>query len=148
MPINYGDNVINVGGSMNIASGNFTNGLQIDNNLTINARYTEKIVPVSIVSSGVTLNLSSGNLFTTTLNSNISGIIISNPPSASNTAIGFSWILTADGTSRTITWPNSIKWPGGTTPTLTSTNAKRDILSFLSTDNGTSYLGFIGGQNY
>lgn len=118
------------------------------NSLSINSRYTEKVVPVSIVSSGITLNLSSGNLFTTSLTSNITGVTISNPPSSSNTSIGFSWILTADGTGRTITWPSSVKWPGGSGPTLTATSGKIDVLSFLSTNNGTSYLGFIGGQNY
>jgi hypothetical protein len=41
-----------------------------------------------------------------------------------------------------------VKWPANTAPTLTSTNDKKDVLSFLSTDNGTSWLGFVGGQDY
>lgn len=138
---------INDGTSLTAPSGNFTSGLNTTN-LDITQRYTEKVVPASISSNTLTLNLSSGNLFTCSLNSNITTLTISNPPSGSNTAIGFSLIFTADGTARSVTWPASIKWPGGTAPTLTSTNNKRDFLSFLSTNNGTDYLGFVGGQNY
>ena len=40
-----------------------------------------------------------------------------------------------------ITWPASIKWPGGTTPTLTGTSGKVDIFSFVvaSNDGGTTF---------
>lgn len=128
-------------------SGLFNNGISTSN-LNTSATYTEKVSQLSIVSSGLTIPLSSGNLFTTNLNSSISGVTLSDVPSTSGVAMGFSLIFTADGTARSVTWPASVKWPGGTAPTLTSTNAKRDVLSFVSTDNGTSWLGFVGGQNY
>lgn len=58
----------------------------------------------------------------------------------------FTLVLTQDGTgSRTVTWP-TVAWPGGVAPTLTTTAAKRDIITFLSAD-GTSWLGMIAGQN-
>jgi hypothetical protein len=81
------------------------------------------------------------------LNANITTLTISNP-AASGTAHGFSIIFTADGTSRSITWGASIKWANGSSPTLTSTNGKIDVFNFITTDGGTSYLGFIAGQNF
>lgn len=110
--------------------------------------YSEKKSAPTISSSALTLDLTNSQVFTVALNSNISTLTISNPDPRTNTAQGFTLILTADGTARTITWPGSVKWPSGTGPTLTSTNNKVDILSFLSPDNGTTWYGFTGGQNF
>lgn len=55
--------------------------------------------------------------------------------------------ITQDGTgSRTVTWFSTIKWAGGTAPTLTTTASKRDCFIFVRTGSGT-YDGFIVGQN-
>jgi len=110
--------------------------------------YSEKKSAPTISSSALTLDLTNSQVFTVSLNSNISTLTISNPDPRTNTAQGFTLILTADGTARTISWPASVKWPSGTGPTLTSTNNKVDILSFLSPDNGTTWYGFTGGQNF
>lgn len=60
----------------------------------------------------------------------------------------FTLILVQDGTgSRTATWPASVKWAGGTAPTLTTTASKRDVFSFLCPD-GSSWLGFTAGLAY
>ena len=49
-------------------------------------------------------------------------------------------ILVQDATgSRTITWPASVKWSGGTAPTLTTTANAIDIVSLLY--DGTNYYG-------
>lgn len=110
--------------------------------------YSERKSAPTISSSSLTLDLNAAQVFTVSLNSNISTLTISNTESRANSVQGFTLILTADGTARTITWPGSVKWPSGTGPTLTSTNNKVDILSFVSPDNGTTWYGFIGGQNY
>lgn len=129
--------------------GNAKQALNISaNNLDIAARYTEKVNSISIINNALTIDLINGNLFTCSLNANITTLTISNTPATSGVAIGFSLAFTADGTLRTVTWPASIKWAGGTAPTLTSTNGKIDVLSFLTTNNGTNWFGFVGGQNY
>jgi len=110
--------------------------------------YSEKKSAPTISSSALTLDLNNSQVFTVALNSNISTLTISNVEARANTAQGFTLILTADGTARTISWPGSVKWPSGTGPTLTSTNTKVDILSFLTPDNGTTWYGFVGGQNF
>ena len=57
----------------------------------------------------------------------------------------FTLILTQDSTgSRTVTWPSSVRWPGGTAPTITATASKTDVFSFLAV--GTYWLGFTGSQ--
>lgn len=48
--------------------------------------------------------------------------------------------------SRTVTWFTTIKWVGGTVPTLTTTASKADTFGFLCTSAG-NYDGFIVGQN-
>ena len=48
--------------------------------------------------------------------------------------------LTQDGVgSRTVTWPASVKWPGGTAPTLSTAAGATDIVRFEKV--GTYYYG-------
>lgn len=56
--------------------------------------------------------------------------------------------ITQDGTgSRTITsWFGTIRWAGGSAPTLTTTANKRDVIVIHCTGSGT-YDGFIAGAN-
>lgn len=55
--------------------------------------------------------------------------------------------ITQDGVgSRAVTWFTTIKWAGGTAPTLTTGASKRDTFIFVRTGSGT-YDGFIVGQN-
>ncbi len=49
------------------------------------------------------------------------------------------------GGSRTVTWFTTIKWAGGSAPTLTTTANKADEFGFITTGSGT-YDGFIVGQ--
>ena len=109
--------------------------------------YTETTTTATIATSVLNIDLSLTNIFLVNLNSNITGVNITNAASSGN-AHGFSVIFTADGTQRTITWPTSIKWPGGSSPTMTSTNGKRDVLNFVTTDGGATFLSFIAGQNF
>jgi hypothetical protein len=109
--------------------------------------YAEVATSPTISGGTLALNLENGNVFTVSLNAAITTLTISNPP-ATGRAGSFTLILTADGTARAVTWPAAVKWPGGTAPTLTSTNGKRDVLTFLTTDGGTAWLGSVAGQLY
>ncbi len=100
----------------------------------------------AIAAGALTLDLSAGSVFDVALNGAITALTLSNPP-ASGRAIGFTLIFTADGTARAVTWPASIKWPGGIAPTLTSVNGKKDFFSFYTQDAGSTYQAFIAGQN-
>ena len=100
------------------------------------------------ISAGVlALNCASGNVFHVSLNAAITSITFSNIP-ASNTAYGLTLAFTADGTSRSVTWPAAVKWSGGTAPTLTSTLNKVDIFVLTTWDGGTTWYAMVGGQNF
>ena len=100
------------------------------------------------ISSGVlALNCALGNVFHVSLNAAITSLTFSNIP-ASGSAFGLTLILAMNGTSYSITWPASVKWPSGTAPTLTSTNLKSDIIVLTTVDGGTVWFAMIGGQNF
>lgn len=51
---------------------------------------------------------------------------------------------------RTFLWASigNVKWPDMSAPTLTQASNKKDIYSFSSWDNGTTWYGKVIGQNY
>jgi hypothetical protein len=108
--------------------------------------HSETFTSPTISAGTLTLNLANSNIFNVALNANVTTLSITNVTASA--AVSFTLILTADGTPRTITWPGSILWPGGTAPTLTSTNGKRDMIVFVTTDTGTTWLATVAGQNF
>lgn len=108
--------------------------------------YTETRTTPTIGGGALTLDCSLGTYFNVALNANCT-VTISNAP-ASGRALGIVVKFTADGTVRTITWPGSVVWPGGVAPTMTGTNNKRDIITLVTEDGGTTWFGIIVGQNY
>ena len=111
--------------------------------------YGETLVGgTSGASSGTayTVDISSGNVFHIFLTGNCT-FTFSNP-TASGTTCYFTILLKQDGGSRTATWPSSVIWSGGSAPTLSTAGGGYDIVSFLTTDGGTNYIGFAGGFNF
>jgi len=109
--------------------------------------YAETYTTPAISSNTLTLNLENGNVFRVTRNANISTLTISNPAGTGN-ACSFTLIFNADGTARTVTWPTAVKWPGGTAPTLTSTNSRSDVFVFYTNDAGTTWYAMTAAQNF
>jgi hypothetical protein len=109
--------------------------------------YSETKAAPSISSNTLTLDLSTASHFVVALNANITTLTISNAPTSGD-AGSFVLVFTADGSARTVTWPASVKWPAGVAPTLTSTNNKKDFFTFVTYDAGTTWYGFVGGQNF
>ncbi len=59
----------------------------------------------------------------------------------------YTLVLIQDATgSRTVTWPASVKWSGGTAPTLTTTATKTDFVGFIY--DGTNYFGVGSALNF
>lgn len=99
------------------------------------------------ISTGILiLDCSVGNVFSVSLNANITTLTFSNVPS-SGTSYSLTLSFTADGTPRTITWGASVKWPNGTAPTLTSTNGKVDTFILYTFNAGVTWFAFTAGQN-
>jgi len=133
-----------------LGANSFTGAQNLQDNELIRAKlrdYSESVSSPTISSGTLTLNLETSNIFTVSLNAAITTLTISNPP-ASGSGGSFTLIFTADGTARAVTWPAAIKWAGGTAPTITSTSGKVDSFAFFTSDGGTNWQGYVGGQNF
>jgi hypothetical protein len=92
-------------------------------------------------STAITLDLANGTVQIITLTGNAT---ITMPTATSGKS--FIMFLKQDATgSRTVTW-STVKWAGGTAPTITSTASRQDILSFFA--DGTNWYGVVVAQNY
>ena len=90
-----------------------------------------------------TLDLSLANEHRITMPAGNITIALSNDTNAQKFIVS----ITQDSIgSRTVTWFSTIKWAGGSAPTLTTTANKRDTFGFIRTGSGT-YDGFVIGQN-
>lgn len=89
-----------------------------------------------IAMSSTTVDLSAGNYFSYTVSSTTT-LTFSNTPSGTVSS-GFVLELTNGGVA-TVTFPASVKWAGGTAPTLTASGV--DVLVFITDDNGTTWRG-------
>ena len=96
-----------------------------------------------------------GNAATATTATNLFGGTLTNYAETINAigvtsgAVSFTLFLTNDATAgRTITWPVSVKWPGGTISTRTTAASRTDVYTFFTTNNGTNWYGNIAQYNY
>ena len=148
--ITDGYSTSNPSGYITAGANSFTGSQNLQDNELIRAKlrdYSETVSSPTISSGTLVLNLETSNIFTVSLNAAITTLTISNPP-ASGSGGSFTLIFTADGTARAVTWPASIKWAGGTAPTITSTSGKVDSFAFFTSDGGTNWQGYVGGQNF
>ena len=111
--------------------------------------YAEEIPAAVTISSGaITLDFEDGNHAEVVLTENITTITISNAP-ASGTVGMLVFYIEQDGTGgRTVTFPSSIKFAGGTAPVITTTASRTDILVFITRDGGTTFAGSVVGQDF
>jgi hypothetical protein len=122
MPINYGSNDLTTTGNL---VANIKNYNLVKNDL-------------GNLSGTVTIDLASGHFVVATLTGAITSLTFSGH--SSTNASGFVLELT-NGGAYSITWPLSVKWPGGTAPTLTSSGV--DVLAFVTDDDGTTWRGVV-----
>lgn len=101
--------------------------------------YAIKHNSISSVSGVLTIDMSTGNSFSTLLTENITSIVITNPPA---TGIYGEFVLriTQDDTSSfTVVLPTSVDIPSGATYTMTASSSARDKLTFSTIDAGTIF---------
>ena len=106
-------------------------------------KIAETLVAVGNSGTAATIDLSTGTVFTVTLNGNAT-LTITNTTGAA----AFTVILTNDGTpSRTVAWAasgGSFKFPGGAAALSRTVAASGvDIWVFFSPDGGTTWYGNI-----
>lgn len=125
---------ININGTTNTISPS-------SSSLKINSVATNEFInAMGNTGDNSTIDLANGNFVTSTLNSNVT-FTITNVPAQ---AVSFTLMVTNDSTpGRTITWPASIKWPGGVTPTRTTAANKTDVYKFFTINSGTTWYGSV-----
>jgi len=170
IPASAGNVNISVGGTANIlvvtttganvaGTANVTGNTTVGGNLSVTgniitptitaptiAAYREYTTTNNAVTTTVTCDLSTTNVFNFTLTGNTT-FTFSNP-AASGTTSSFTLFLHQGGSgSYTATWPASVKWPNASVPALTTTVGKTDILNFITPDGGTTYYGSLSLSN-
>lgn len=103
-------------------------------NITLTGYYTESVVAIGNSGTTKTLSLTSGTFQTVTLTGNCTFTM----PTAT-AGQSFILIVSQDATGGRTAAFTSVKWPGGSAPTITSTASAIDILTFVA--NGTSWFG-------
>lgn len=91
-------------------------------------------------STADTIDWSTGSAHKSTLTGNCT-YTFSNPETGGSYVLR---VLTGSG-GFTATWPSSVKWAGGTGPTITTTASRMDLINFYY--DGTNYYGSFT-QNY
>lgn len=120
----------------------FSNGQKIADDLQepVIKGYSEAVVTANTTAS-YTVNIASATIFLLTVN--VSSMTFTFPA----VSAGKSFVVSLRwSTTGAVTWPSSVKWPGGVTPTLTGTTGKADNMGFWS--DGTNWYGSVMGQNY
>ena len=87
------------------------------------------------------------SVFTVTLDKAITTYNVTLPTSSRSVTLTFLFTNTT-GSSHTINWPSNTKWPGGTSPTMTSLQNATDIISLSTVTGGSSWYGFVGGAEF
>ena len=110
--------------------------------------FAETTATPSVSGGSLTLDLQTANVFVVTLTENVSTLALSNAP-PSTKAGSVTLVLKQDATgNRTLSWPASVKWSGGN-PRVVSTAANAvDVFAFFTTDGGTTWYGFAGGNGF
>jgi hypothetical protein len=117
-------------------------------NNTILKYYSETIINGGNTGSNATINVASGGYFTYTLDQSTSFTF--NIVGLQTGVNGFAIQLkNGSGGPYSITWPVSVYWPdGGSVPSRNTTDGRTDIWSFVTTDQGTTWLGNLAITNY
>ena len=108
--------------------------------LNLSKSYTEGVVSIGNSGASQTLSLANGTLQTTTLTANCTFTMPTITAGKSFTLIA----NTGTGNFTTTTF-TSVKWSGGTAPTVTNTANRWDIFTFFS--DGTNWYG-NASQNF
>lgn len=96
------------------------------------------VTAVTSSSGTATFDWSLGDYFTITLSENVSTVTISNA-AGSGFGMSISIQITQDSTARTVAWPASFIWEGGTAGTVSTGSGEVDLLVLTSMDNGTTW---------
>jgi hypothetical protein len=101
---------------------------------------------ITASSSTLAIDMSQGWNVALTLSASVSSITVSNWP-ASRTLGRFTLDVTSTGPFTLAGWPGTTRWTGGVAPTMTSGSGAKDTYILTSSDGGSTFRGFVAGQN-
>jgi hypothetical protein len=116
-----------------------TGATTFDSQILLNQDYIEKRFTANS-GTAITLDLANGTMQDITLTGTAT---ITMPTAVAGKS--FILLLRSGAGSYGVTW-TTVKWPGGTAPTVTTTASRLDIYSFFS--DGTNWYGITVSQNY
>ena len=105
--------------------------------------YSETVNAIGSVTSNTAVDFSAGNVQTVTVGGNCE-FSFTNPPASGKA--GTLTLVVTNGGAHTVTFASAVKWPSDVPPSLTTSGV--DVISFLTTDEGTNIYGFVGGLNF
>lgn len=101
---------------------------------------------VTASAASLSINMSLGWVTELTLSANVTSVAVTNWP-ASGTLGRLVLNIASTGAFNITGWPGTTIWPAGAAPTITSGTGKKDTILLTSDDGGTTFRGFITGQN-
>lgn len=96
------------------------------------------VTALSSSSGVVNLDCSLGDYYTLALTENVTSITFSNLPGSGHGASKMIRI-TQDSTARTVAWPASFKWAGGSAGAVSTGSGAVDVLAISTFDAGTTW---------
>ena len=129
------------GGGGSVAWGSITGTLsaQTDLQAALDAKAANRDAVSALATSGsVAVDAALGDYFTLALAGNVSTFTFSNLPGSGH-GCTLAIRITQDSTPRTVGWPASFKWAGGTPPAVSTASGAVDLLIITTFDNGTSW---------
>ncbi len=126
---------IAVGDGLDIAGGDVKAGT-----------FTETVASVDYSGTNATADLSKANNFSMDFSaSDTYTFALTGAPSDAGDAYGCTLTLDTTGMAA-LTWDSSVQWSGGVAPTLVADTI--NVITIITTDGGTSFKGFVGGQAF
>ena len=124
------------------------NQLELLPNLQKFALYSE-VTNAGSVSGGVlTLDLSKGQVFSSVISESITvNMLVYNQGANLTTTVSIKIKQDAIG-GRTVAWPSSVKWAGGTPPVATTAGGAIDRFVLITDDAGLTWEGIIVGRDF
>jgi hypothetical protein len=104
-------------------------------------------VSIANASGAQALDINPQSYFAFTLTGNVTFSFSNVPSSGIAVAVTIELIQGGSG-SYTVTWPGTVLWSNNVAPVLTTTVGKRDVVTLVTRDGGTTWLGFLAGQNF
>jgi len=127
------DTLVNLGSTQTLTAKTLTTPVLTNPTVT---NYVETLQAVGTVGASSTLALTNGTVLTATLTASTPCTFTMPTATAGKS---FILILTQAATGMTTATFTSVKYPGGTAPTITATASAKDILSFVA--DGTNWYG-------